>query len=64
MFNYYFFPARYTGEIEAEVPLYHELNMTAQELRPSFSEGNPRFTGEFQDKIGEFIVQGRRHKCA
>jgi hypothetical protein len=41
MFNYYFFPVRYPGEIEAEVPLDHELNMPAQELGPPFSERNP-----------------------
>jgi hypothetical protein len=64
MFNYYFFPARYPGEIEAEVPLDHELNMPAQELGLSLSERNPCFAGEFQDEIGEFIVQGRPHKCA
>ena len=62
MFNDDFFPARDPGEIEPGVPLEHELDMQAQKVRLLIGERDTGFGGESQDKIGEFIVQGDRHR--
>jgi len=62
MFNYDFFPVCDPGEIEPGVPLEHELDMPAQKVRLFIGERNTGFVGEFQDKTGEIIVQGDRHR--